>query len=90
MNHNCQLWRDSEDRWTRFVRGDDCLQCPRKPQIFLPDTRDFREKVDDPSGRVRVPPLEVRIKTDRVDMIWMFVQIINPVAETVRQGRSSP
>ena len=29
-----------------------------------------------------MPPFEVRIETDRVVMIWVFVQIIDPLAET--------
>jgi hypothetical protein len=50
---------------------------------------DFRERVNDPFGYVRVPPCQARIKTDRVVMIWVFVQVIDPVAELVLEKEAA-
>ena len=44
---------------------------------------DFRKRVDDPFGCVRVPPCQTRIKTDRVVVIWVFVQVVDAVAEII-------
>ena len=81
MNHNCQLWRDPEKRRTGFIRRNECLQISRNPHIAAPKMPDFRKIVIDPFGRGRVPPCEARIKTDRIVMIWVFVQVVDPVAE---------
>lgn len=48
----------------------------------MPDTSNFREKVNDPFGCVRVPPFQARIKTVRVVVIRVFVQIVDSVAES--------
>lgn len=83
MNHNCQLWCEPKHWRTRFVCRNEGLQCPRKLQILLPGTLDFREKVNDPSGCVRVPIFQVGIETEMVVVIWVFVQIVDAFAESV-------
>jgi hypothetical protein len=48
---------------------------------------EFRERVNDPFGCVRVAPFEARIKTDRVVMIWVFVQVVDTVTEIVHEKK---
>ena len=82
MNHDRQLWGDSEERRTRCISGNEHLQISRKLQTPVPDTPDFREKVNDPSGCVGIPPCQARIKTQRVVVMWVFVQIVDLVMES--------
>lgn len=44
---------------------------------------DFGKGVNDPFGCIRVPPCQARIKTVRVVMIWVFVQVVDTVAEII-------
>lgn len=45
---------------------------------------EFRERVNDPFGHVRVPPFE---KPERVIMIWVFVQVVDAVTEIVHEKK---
>ena len=85
MNYNCQLWRDSEEGRTGFVRRNECLQISRKSHTAAPEMPDIGKGVNDKFGCVRMPPCHARIKTDSVVMIWVFVQVVDPVADSVHK-----